>query len=119
MSLFAKRANELVASASEKAGTPAAETLVLSITFRNSITPEHPRMFGLLIAAWIALMVCVVTCVIGLLCQALFWLSVDEETMSLSPRWKLLIILPAVFTWGGLGAGMSLFTLFAVMNVET
>jgi hypothetical protein len=59
MSLFAKRANELVVSASEKAGTPAAETLVLSITFRTSITPEHPRMFGLLIAAWIALMVCV------------------------------------------------------------
>ena len=47
------------------------------------------------------------------------WVSARTRRESLSPRRKLLIILPAVFTWGGLGAGTSLFTLFSVMSVKT
>jgi hypothetical protein len=119
VSPFSKHAYDLAASASEKASTLAAGTLALSITFRTSITPEHPRMSVLLIAAWIALAVSVVAYVLGLLCEAALWLSVREETASLSTRQKLLIILPAMFTWGGFGAGMTLFTFFAVMNVKT
>jgi hypothetical protein len=119
MNPFVERAYELAASASEKASTVAAGTLALSITFRTSITPEHPRMSIFLIVAWVALTICVVAYVLGLLSEAALWLTVDERTTNLSTKQKLLIIVPAVFTWGGLGTGMTFFALFAIINVRT
>ncbi len=119
MSLFVDRAETLLASASEKAGTVAAGTLALSVTFRTSLVEGAPHAPGFLVAAWIALTVCVVSHIVGLVCQAGLWISVREGTTTLSRWQKALIIVPAVLTWGGFASGMVLFTMFAVMNAKT
>jgi hypothetical protein len=119
MADFATEAENLRTKASDRVFTLASGTLVLSVTFRNSIASAHSVFLIYLSVAWIALAVSVCSYILGLLTEAAVKIHLAEKLPSsgkLSLIQILLILIPVMLTWAGFATGIVFLAFFALMN---